>query len=385
MSRERRRDMKNKKLISQLSVITIGIIIFKAITDFPGFMRGVSLILQFFQPFFIAFTIAYLLYPLIKILDAKVFSKIKGVKKASYGLGVLTAYIILIFIVGILLNIVIPQLGALIQALATLDYGAIGQILRETLASVQNTYGLFEGFDANNLTVTFTRFITGVFSPSNLSSLFSGVLGVTLTLFTWFLGIILSIYMLIERDSIFATIKAAFSLVLSEVALEKLIYYTNQSHRMFISFLFGQAFDSFIIGIIAMIGFYLLGVPFAFPMGLVVMVFNMVPMLGPIIGAIPAIALTLVDTGNFMAAFWVGIFMLALQQFDGNILGPRIVGDSVGVSVFWILAAITIMGSAFGFIGILFAVPAAGVIRLIFIDYYTYRKTKKQQAEVDMK
>ncbi|MGL5042137.1 MAG: AI-2E family transporter [Culicoidibacterales bacterium] len=373
--------MKSNKMITQLIVITIGSIIFKAVMDFPGFIGGVGNMIQFFQPFFVAFGIAYILYPFVRLLQKHVFGRISKLAKVSYGLSILVAYISLIIVMMGLVNFIIPEIGRLIGTFANIDYAALGKMVQDGLAFVQSTFGLFKALDVTNLTKIMGELVLAIVNSINFGSIFSNVINLTSTVFTLFVSFILSIYMLMERSNILTTVRAFFSLFIEPKKLDQLVLYLTKSNKIFILFLSGQALDSLVIGIIATIGFYFLEVPLFLGMGLVVMVFNMIPMIGPVVGAVPAIILTLMDTGNFTSALWVGLFMLCLQQLDGNVIGPKIVGSSVGVSVFWIITAITIMGTLFGFIGLLFAVPVAGVIKLLFTDYYRYRNESLQKMD----
>ena len=123
-----------------------------------------------------------------------------------------------------------------------------------------------------------------------------------------------------------------------------------------------------IVGIIAIIGFSALNVPFALLMGVCIMLFNMIPYFGPIIGAIPVILVTLL-VRDVYAAIWTGVFILVLQQIDANVIGPKILSNSVGVSPFWVIFAILVFGGLFGMWGMIIGVPAIAAIRMLLLDY----------------
>ena len=118
-----------------------------------------------------------------------------------------------------------------------------------------------------------------------------------------------------------------------------------------------------------------MGLPFFPLLAFVVFITNMIPYFGPFIGGIPVVFIVLLIEG-FMPALTSAIFIFALQQFDGLILGPRILGDSVGISPFWIICSITVFGSLFGFIGMFLGVPLICVIRMFFNDFLKYRKNR---------
>ena len=147
--------------------------------------------------------------------------------------------------------------------------------------------------------------------------------------------------------------------LLSEKA-QKIIAIAAEGHATFIQFFVGKFIDSTIIGIICFVGLSILRNPYALLLSVIVGVFNMIPYFGPILGAIPAVIITLFT--GFMPAVFVGIFIFILQQFDGLVLGPKILGDSIGLSPFWIISGILIGGAVWGPLGMFFASPIVAVI-----------------------
>ena len=192
---------------------------------------------------------------------------------------------------------------------------------------------------------------------------------------TLLLGLIFCPYILIEADKL-ANIFDRFMLsFIKKDNLDLIHEYAFKSHNIFGKFIYGKFVDSVIIGLIALIGFGLMGLPFFPLLAFVVFITNMIPYFGPFIGGIPVVFIVLLIEG-FMPALTSAIFIFALQQFDGLILGPRILGDSVGISPFWIICSITVFGSLFGFIGMFLGVPLICIIRMFFNDFLKYRKNR---------
>ena len=146
-------------------------------------------------------------------------------------------------------------------------------------------------------------------------------------------------------------------------------------HKVFSGFIIGKILDSLIIGILCYIGMLILKLPYPALVATVVGVTNVIPFFGPFIGAIPCTFLILLV--NPLQALYFGVFVLALQQLDGNVIGPRILGDTIGISGFWVLVSITVAGGLFGFAGMLLGVPVFAVIYMLVDDFVVSRLKKK--------
>ncbi|MBR5236567.1 MAG: AI-2E family transporter, partial [Clostridia bacterium] len=151
---------------------------------------------------------------------------------------------------------------------------------------------------------------------------------------------------------------------------------------IFYMFFFGMVVDSLIIGVLAVAGLALLRVPYAAVLGVVIMVFNMIPYFGPFIGAVPAVLVALLGGGIYQA-IWTALFILILQQFDGNLLKPKILGGSVGVSPFWVIFAIVVFGGLFGIWGMIFGVPVIAAIQLLARDYMAETRAYSEMIKAE--
>ncbi len=149
----------------------------------------------------------------------------------------------------------------------------------------------------------------------------------------------------------------------------------NEVDEIFSKYIIGKMIDSLIVGIICFMGLWFLKAPYALLMAIIVGVTNMIPYFGPFIGAVPAVIITLFTSP--ITALWVTLFIIVLQQLDGYIIGPFILGDSVGLSPFWIILAILIGGGLFGILGMLICVPVMAVVRNMFSRYINRRLDEK--------
>ena len=175
------------------------------------------------------------------------------------------------------------------------------------------------------------------------------------------MGIIISVYMLSDKEKLIAQMKKILSAFLPTRAMEEILRVAHDSNQKFSGFITGKIIDSTIIGILCAVGMLIFQMPFVALVSLIVGITNVIPYFGPFIGAIPGVILVLIG-GDITKAVLFAAFILGLQQFDGNILGPAILGQSTGLSAMWVVFAILLFGGLYGFVGMLIGVPLLAVI-----------------------
>lgn len=218
-----------------------------------------------------------------------------------------------------------------------------------------------------------------------LKLLSSSVRSVVKFVSNWFIGLIVMVYLLNIKEVLTAQAKkmiyAGFRLNLANEVIEELRFV----HRVFSGFIIGKLLDSLIIGIICFVAVSLMKMPFPLLLSVIIGVTNVIPFFGPFIGAIPtAILVFLVSP---VKCIYFVLWILLLQQFDGNILGPKILGDSTGLSSFWVLFSILLFGGLFGFVGMIIAVPLFAVIynAVARATHYSLRKKKLPMLTAEYK
>ena len=208
----------------------------------------------------------------------------------------------------------------------------------------------------------------------------TSVLAVVKSLTNFIIGLVASIYMLWSKDTFRAQTKKIMVATMRPSAADRLLALGRNAYRIFNGFIIGKLIDSAIIGVLCYIGCEILKMPFTALVATIVGVTNVIPFFGPIIGAVPsAFLILLVDP---LKAFYFVIFVIVLQQLDGNVIGPKILGNTVGISGFWVLASITIAASIFGFAGMLLGVPVFALIYVLISDGVNARLRKKQHSTV---
>lgn len=365
-------------------IFAVGVItVYKTYDNLANVFGAVRYFVSLLTPFFIGIGIAFFLYPGCRKLEA-VFgrSKHKRIAGAKKGLSVLVVYAAFLLILLLGIGVLLPRLSMSIADFVKRLPGYMQEIddfLREQLGkadfiSEESLEQILHAISLENLYSIFFRGDWGQYVE--------GVMGVTSTLMSWFMGIVICAYALLERDSLFRMNRKVFGIFMKEETMDKIGFYVHEISSIFYKFFFGKAVDSLIVGVIAIIGFSLLGVPFALLMGVCILLFNMIPYFGPIIGAVPVVLVTLL-VRDIYAAIWTALFILVLQQVDANIIGPKILSNSVGVSPFWVIFAILVFGGLFGVWGMIIGVPALAAIRMLLLDYLDDGKLNGTKSRED--
>ena len=190
------------------------------------------------------------------------------------------------------------------------------------------------------------------------------------------IGLIVMVYLLNIKETLSAQGKKIIYAVLSIRAANGTVEEFRYIHKVFSGFIIGKLIDSLIIGILCFILMSLFRMPFELLISVIIGVTNVIPFFGPFIGAIPSAVLVFLISPK-QCLYFVGL-ILVLQQFDGNILGPKILGNSTGLSSFWVLFSILLFGGMFGFMGMILAVPVTAVLFDLFAKIQNYYLRKKE-------
>lgn len=209
-----------------------------------------------------------------------------------------------------------------------------------------------------------------------VSGVSSGVLGVVNVLKNLVIGVIVTIYLLASRRKFASQAKKIVYSLLPVNLANSFIAHTRYAHRVFGGFISGKILDSLIIGVICFVGASFMRLPYSMLVSVIIGITNIIPFFGPFIGAIPCGLLILL--ADPLRCLYFVFFIVILQQFDGNILGPKILGDSTGLSSFWVLFSILLFGGLFGFVGMVIGVPTFAVIYNLINQFINRRLEKKE-------
>ena len=371
-------------------VVIVSALCILAVTNYTTVLNIIKNLLSILTPFIWGGCLAYILNPVLKtcerILNAIFKDRLS--RRARRTIGMLMTYIFAIALLAVLLQIILPQIIDSIKNL-------IPQITAwiNTLPVILNDLATRYQLDINQLTQTQTitmiwnniqTTITGFISDLTtlIPQLFQLTTSLVGSLLNVLIGIILSVYLLASKELFYAHAKKLGYALFPKRVMDKLLEITHTSNNIFTGFIVGKIVDSTIIGVLCFIVMALFNWPYAMLISVIVGVTNVIPYFGPFIGAIPSILLLLIIDPRTAVMF--GIFILILQQLDGNIIGPKILGDSTGLSAFWVVFSITLFSAIMGPIGMLIGVPTFAVIYSLIRDFAEWRlKTKNMATATD--
>jgi len=352
----------NKKYttISAYSIIVVflSIIFYIIISEFGLFLAWLNRYIKVFEPFTIGFAIAYLANFILDFIERKAFKSFfaqRRENKAKRTLSIISTYLILFAGLFLFIYLVLPQL---INSVTGAVYTVINNYdsLSKSIIDFINKLNISQSY-IDDIVLRWNNFVDNIINfisnslpiiGSYAGKLFSSVWNIVL-------GIIISIYMLIEKEKFSMLIKKLdFSIFSKERAMRN-IELAKRADDIFGRFLVGKIIDSTIIAILTYIVLTVTKMPYSLLISFIVGVTNIIPFFGPFIGAIPSFFIILFVSP--IKALWFLVIILIIQQLDGNVIGPKILGDTLGISAFWILFSLLISGEIFGFIGLVIGVP----------------------------
>ncbi len=339
------------------------------------------------QPIVFGLVIAYLLNPSVKFYEKYIFapmtSEMRNRQKANglnRGLSIALSVIVFIALITILLNMIIPELYNSIVNLINIVPGQLTAFTSQVhdYLSSQDTLSTYLQMGIDNVSAHFQRWIqTELLSTVNttVSSLTVGVIGFLTTFFNLFIGIIVSIYVLASKESFLGQAKKMFYSLLKPDKANFALKTLRKSNEIFIGFLTGKIIESLILGVLCFIGCSILAIPYTMLVSVVVGVTFLIPFFGPYLGAIPS--MLIIFLADPVKGLTFTVFIIVLQQIQCNLISPKILGDSTGLSPFWVVFSILLGGGLFGFPGLLIGVPAFAVIYYIIGQIVNHRLKKK--------
>jgi len=374
-------------LISFL-VIVGSIAFFFLIYRYHGFTKILDKVMVILQPITIGLVLAYLINLVVNFEERFLLpfaqQRMKSLEKARRvvrGVSVAGALLFVALVIGILLQMVIPELYKSIN-------GMIGTMPRQVnsfmdwISDYVDNDSEISGYLEIGLTKGtefFENWARTEFLPQTkniVAGVTTGVIGVVKILFNVIIGIIISIYVLMSKEVFIGQSKKVVYAMFSGKKANAIIHTVHKSNEIFGGFISGKILDSLIIGILCFICLYFMKMPYSVLVSVIVGVTNVIPFFGPYLGAVPSTILIML--ANPIQGLYFVIFILVLQQIDGNIIGPKILGDSTGLSSFWVVFAILMGGGLFGIPGMIIGVPLFAVIFYILRRALNYIIQKKQ-------
>jgi predicted PurR-regulated permease PerM len=373
--------MKNKRFKRGLLYIAFAALMLFFVQNFNAGWSILLEVLSVFTPFIYGFIIAYILKFPCNFFEKKAFKKIgtkrEKLKVLRKPLAVLSTYASAVAVLTILALIIVPQMATSFMDLSKSipQYVASFRDATDQFMSWMNsTFGLnfstedsfdkglfsmvnkfAEFFSVGDLSEALKNFASNIF-PWAVDT----VKGAYTVAYNWIIGIVASIYFLATKDKLCSQVRKLTEAYAPKKWVNKIFEVTEMSNKVCGDFIIGRVIDSLIMGLLCFIVLTIFRFDYAILISVVVAVTNVIPFFGPFLGAIPSAFLLLMISPT--ECFWFIVIIIGLQQIDGNIIGPKVIGDKIGISGFWILFSIIVGGGLFGFAGMIMGVPAFVII-----------------------
>ena len=368
-------------------VVLFAVVLVFAFINLKAIGSALWKLINVLYPVIYGLVIAYLINPIYKIAYQKIFFRIgakKNKKRMRTALSLVCTYAFVFLLIFLFFMILVPQLISSYSSLIDLiknyvnDASAwVNELLNSSEFSSNILGKLFSGFSVSEITSTVQKIISESYGAVTTITpyLISFVSSFVTVAKNWSIGIIISIYMLASKDILCAQIEKTVTAFLKPEKAKKLTDFAFYVDKTFGQFLLGKIFDSLIIGVLTFIVMSACRMPYSPLISVIIGVTNVIPFFGPFIGAIPSIFIVLI--ADPIMAIWALLIIIVIQQIDGNIIGPKIIGNTTGISSLWIVVSIIVFGGMFGIIGMIVAVPLFSILYKLFKDHVEGRLVRQ--------
>ncbi|MEY8539558.1 AI-2E family transporter [uncultured Streptococcus sp.] len=342
---------------------------------------GAALVYTIYQasiPFMIGAGIAYIVNIVMSAYESLYdrFLTHPILQKIKRSITMILAYLTFIFVIFWLFSIVLPDLIVSINSLLRIDTSGFSHFIKEISDNSVIKESLNYFGSLSDITTTLSdysrQFLNQVLSV--LTGVLTSVSTIASTVLNIFVSLVFSIYILASKEELGRQFNVLMDTYISKYA-DGIRYVFGILHLRFHGFFVGQTIEAVILGTLTTLGMFLLDFPYAATIGILVAFFSLIPIVGAYIGA--TIGFILIATHSVSQAFFFLIYLVILQQFEGNVIYPRVVGGSIGLPGMWVLMAITIGGALWGVLGMIVAVPIAASLYQMIKD----NVAKRQQAQ----
>jgi len=361
--------------LTALAVLVLAICFICLIFRGDSILGWLGMISQVIMPVIDGLVIAFIATPVMNWIEEKMLfplceklhvnTETPKVKKRARAGSVLLTFLFIGYIIYAFFSIVIPELAMSIQSIVARFPTYINNLINlteELLADNPDVEAYIESL-LSTYYEDMDNFLDNTVMPTVNSFILSaskGVIGMVKSLYNLVIGLIISLYVLSGKEKFASQAKKICYALFDRPAANQIISACRFANKTFIGFLGGKIIDSAIIGVLCFLGTSLLNIPYAVLISVIVGVTNIIPFFGPYIGAIPSALLVLMINPGKCIPFI--IFVLALQQLDGNVIGPKILGESTGLTGFWVIFSITFFGGLWGIAGMVVGVPLFAVL-----------------------
>jgi len=379
----KRTDFERAKWLPIFIIAIILMLIYKTIDNIGQITTAIGNFLVIIAPLLYGILFSYFIYiPHHAIEKLLRKSKVEFISKRARGFSTIIIFLILLLIVIFVLSIVLPIIFSSIVDFANSIPGYITTIT-DFFDNMPDDSIWVDLDVANTLQTYSTDFLHTVVNPDGIGQFAMGVISFAGDIFSVIMGMVISLYILLDRDRIIVFFKRLNVAVFKrEDRVNRTIKYLSQINKVLFTFIASKGIDSLINFVVASTILFIFGVPYALLLGLIAGIFNFIPYIGSIISAFIISILTLITT-DVSTGIYVMICLLVFHQMDGNFIEPRIMKSSLKINPILVIIAVVIGGAYFGIVGMFLAVPFAVIIKQILIEYIDSTENAKKDVDID--
>lgn len=361
----------NKKNTKQIMfLISFAALMLWIVFNYKIFIDFISFLIKLLMPLIVGIAIAFIINVPMKQIERKLFKIEKRKhKKMIRGISLVLSIILIFGIIGLIMFLVIPEfIEAIINISKSIpkNYDFINDIINKINDAYPDIKGYLSGVDIKKI------IDSSVNQAGNIVSTIAMFLGAMISrIITFFVGFIISIYILLDKENLARQTKKILSAFFNEKVTTNVVRIIKLANTTFTNFLTGQCLDASLIGFLLFVILSIMKLPYALILGVLFTITALIPYVGAFITLL--VGAVLIGVSNPIGVVWFIIVFFALQQFDDNFTHPRIVGGSVGLPALWALIAVLVGGSVFGFIGMIISIPIASILYSLLREYVNDR------------
>ena len=375
-----KKEWLEKKWVAYSIATCLAVILYVALIQFQGFADGFWRFMGYFAPVLIGVVIAYVMDPLVVVIENYLLANIHSIKRRRFLAVVIALFIVILFIVVLLVALIPQVVDSVVTFVSNIDNYV--NAIQEALDELQD-FTMKYDFDISNVVMAGTDLLEDLSAelPQSINRVINTSYHIGKGVFMGVIACIMAIYFLLDKIKLANGISRFFKALLSERKFQMSMAFWRKCNSILVRYIVCDLLDGLIIGFANFMFMVIAGMPYATLISVVVGVTNLAPTFGPILGAvIGSFILVLINPWH---ALWFLVFTIILQTVDGYILKPKLFGDQLGVSSVWILICIIVGGRMLGVFGILVAIPIAAILDYLYGEWLVRREKEKQSPGTD--
>lgn len=367
-----------------LSLLIIVVLVYWAVNNIVTIQNFTNAMTSAFQPFIVGGTLAFILNQPVKIIEKWLVKWKKEYKKWFRPIAIVISFIFVILILFFIIFLVIPDLQQTITSFIEVVPNQISNFINWFTNFIDNNPEIIQfvqdlNIDLNSVQQNLINYVQ-TFATNTLGNILDFVTTTISSVVTVFIAIVFAFFLLTNKEKITRQLKKVVYSIWSLKWANYIVNVGKKANEIFSNFVGGEIIEAFILGGLVYIGMVIFSFPFSLSVSVITGTLALIPIYGAIIGGV--IGFVLISVINFTQAIWFIIFIVVVQQIEGNIIYPRVVGNSVGLPGIWVMVSVTVGGSFFGLVGMLVSVPLISVVYSLISATVNYR-LETADLEVD--